>query len=872
VEGRQIREKFQAFFEERAHKRVPSASLIPPPGTGLLLTNAGMNQFIPYFLGQAQPPWPRATSVQKCFRALDLDNVGHTARHLTLFEMLGNFSFADYFKAESLSWGWELVTEGFGIDPGLLWATVYEDDDEAAGIWEDLGMPAVRIVRRGKEDNYWWTHAAGPAGPCSEIFVDRGSKYGPDGGPAADEERFIEIWNHVFMQDEVDDRENKLGDLPGKNVDTGASVERIALVTQDKPSFYETDVMWPLMEVVQSMSGKRYGDDERADVSMRIVAEHGRATTFLIADGVLPSNEGRGYVLRRMLRRMVSHARRLGVEASLGSALVDTTAALLGDAYPELRENHAFTVQVAASEEERFAGTLRQGMSLFVSSVGEAKTLGALSGDVAFRLHDTHGFPLELTMELAADEGLEVDGDRFVALMEEQRARGQAAAKKGIASEEVLAQLLSRVEPTRFVGYETTAADVRITGMIASSEVASEGDEVRVVLDSSPFYGEGGGQVGDVGLIRTSAGLIDVTDTQRAPGDVLVHVGVVRSGEVREGEEARAEVDEEFRTGTGRAHTATHIIHWTLRHLLGEHARQAGSFVAPGRLRFDFSNPSSVPREILEEAEYTANAKLAEDASVRAYETTMEYAKSQGAMALFGEKYGDLVRVVEIGDYSRELCGGTHVVHTGNVAVVKILGESSIGSGMRRIEALVGPEAIRHVNAERRLLEEIVSALGGGDLEGAPERARKAIERVKQLESELGKIRKGERGGAIDALAEAATLVEGVTLVVSEVPDMDADGLRELAQALRGKFDATEGGVVLGNAQGGRALLVAACTNALVSRGVTAPLLLEKAAAAVGGGAGGKPILGFAGGKNAGALRGALDAIPDRLRELLAGA
>lgn len=871
MEGRLIREKFLAFFEERDHKRVPSSSLIPPPETGLLLTNAGMNQFIPYFLGQAQPPWPRATSVQKCFRAVDIENVGHTARHLTLFEMLGNFSFADYFKAESLSWGMQLVTEGFGIDPDRLWATYFEGDEEAAGIWRDLGFPEERIVARGREDNYWWTHAAGPAGPTGEIFVDRGAAYGPEGGPAVDEERFMELWNHVFMQDEVDNHANKLGDLPGKNVDTGSSLERVAMVLQDKPSFYETDIMWPLMEAVQSLSGKTYGDDERADVSMRIVAEHGRATTFLIADGVLPSNEGRGYVLRRMLRRVVSHARRLGIESSLGAALVDTTVALLGDAYPELRENHAFVLQVASSEEERFAGTLRQGMSLFESSVAEAKSHGALAGDVAFRLHDTHGFPLELTAELAADEGLEVDRDRFEALMQEQRARGQAAAKKGLASEEVLAQLLARVEPTRFVGYETIAADVRITGMIAPSEVASEGDEVRVVLDSSPFYGEGGGQVGDIGLIRTSAGLIGVTDTQRAAGDVLVHVGIVRSGEVREGEEARAEVDEDFRTNTGRAHTATHVVHWTLRHLLGEHARQAGSYVSPGRLRFDFSNPTSVPRDVLDEAEYTANSKLAEDSAVRAYETTMEYAKSQGAMALFGEKYGDLVRVVEIGDYSRELCGGTHVGHTGNVAVVKILGESSIGSGMRRIEALVGPEAIRHVNTERRLLDEVVAALGGGDLEGAPERARKAIERIKQLESELGKIRKGERGGAVDALAETATLVEGVTLVVSEVPGMDADALRELALALRGKFDSKEAAIVLGNAQGERALLVAACTDALVSRGATAPLLLENAARSVGGGAGGKPILGFAGGKNSGALRGALDAIPIRLRELLTG-
>ncbi|MCJ7832015.1 MAG: alanine--tRNA ligase, partial [Actinobacteria bacterium] len=533
MDGRQIRETFLAFFEERGHKRVPSASLIPAPETGLLLTNAGMNQFIPYFLGQAQPPWPRATSVQKCFRTGDLDNVGHTARHCTLFEMLGNFSFADYFKRESLAWGWELVTEGFGIDPELLWATYYELDEETAEIWRDLGVPAERIVPRGKADNYWSTHAAGPAGPTGEIFVDRGSAYGPEGGPAIDEERFVEIWNHVFMQDEVDDQEVKIGDLPGKNVDTGASVERLAMVTQNAASFYETDVMAPLMEIVQSLSGKTYGADERDDVSIRIVAEHGRATTFLIADGVLPSNEGRGYVLRRMLRRMVSHARRIGISEAFTGRLVDASVEMLGDIYPELHENHAFTTQVASSEEERFAATLRQGMTLFETSVGDAQSSGNLSGDVAFRLHDTHGFPLELTMELAADEGLDVDRDRFAELMQEQRSRGRAATKKGLVSEEMLTQVLSRVEQTEFTGYETLDQDARIVGMIAPDEVAAEGDEVRIVLDRSPFYGEGGGQVGDQGVIKTPGGFVRITDTQRAPGDVLVHYGTVEAGEVR---------------------------------------------------------------------------------------------------------------------------------------------------------------------------------------------------------------------------------------------------------------------------------------------------------------------------------------------------
>ena len=851
MDGRAIRERFLAFFEERQHHRVASASLIPPPETGLLLTNAGMNQFIPYFLGQAEAPWPRATSVQKCFRTPDLENVGHTARHLTLFEMLGNFSFADYFKAESLAWGFELVTEGYGIDPEILWATAYEDDDECADLWQQIGIPVERIVRRGKKDNYWSTKAAGPGGPCSEIFVDRGSAYGPDGGPAVDEERFMEIWNHVFMQDLVDDQERKIGDLPGKNVDTGASVERLAIVTQGAPSFYETDIMWPLVEQVQSASGRIYGDDEQADVSIRIVAEHGRATTFLMADGVLPSNEGRGYVLRRMLRRLVSHARRLGIEEALTERLVDTTVEMLGDAYPELHENHAFVLHVAASEEDRFAGTLRQGMNLFESAPREGSKL---SGETAFKLHDTHGFPLELTMELAADEGLEVDRERFAELMDEQRSRAQASAKKGLVSEEALDDAIAAVgTPTTFVGYESLDADTTIVGLLGGDgEVAQEGDEVRVLLAVSPFYAEGGGQIGDRGQIRTPTGMIRVTDTQRAAGDVFVHSGIVESGEVRGGEDAHAEVDAEVRSSTARSHTATHVVHWTLRHLLGDHARQAGSLVAPGRLRFDFTHPSGVPLETIEEAEELANTRLADDDSVRAYETTMDFARSQGATALFGEKYGDIVRVVEIGDYSRELCGGTHVPHTGNVAVVRILGESSIGSAMRRIEALVGPDAIRGINAERRLLAAIVESLGGGDAEAAPERIHKVLEENKRLRNELGRFAATERAGRVDDLAARSERMGDVAFVGAVEDGLDADALRELAAQVRDRLDAANpsAAVVLGSALGGKALLVAAVSKDLAERGVTAPRLLEPGAKRVGGGAGGKPVLGFAGGKD----------------------
>ena len=875
MESDRIRETFLRFFEERGHRRVPSSSLIPPPESGLLLTNAGMNQFIPYFLGQAEPPWLRTASSQKCFRANDIENVGHTARHLTFFEMLGNFSFGDYFKAEAARFAFDLVTGGYGIDADRLWITVFETDDEAADIWVDqVGIPPDRIVRRGREDNYWWTHAAGPAGPCSEIYVDRGPAYGPDGGPAVDEERFMEIWNLVFMQEEVDDHEHVLRELPAKNIDTGSSLERVATVLQGVDTIFDTDLMRPLLEVAESLSGRRHGGDERTDVSLKVIAEHGRATTFLIADGVLPSNEGRGYILRRMLRRVVTHAQRLGVDGGVARPLVERTAEVMGRAYPELVENRDYILQVATSEEERFRATLRHAFVLFEEAAGRARDR-RLSGDDTFALHDTHGLNVELIQELAEDRGLAVDMDRFEQLMSEQRRRAKEATQKSSIAGDAVTEVAARVGPTEFVGYQRIEEDSVLAGLLvdgAPAERASEGADVRVILPVTPFYAEGGGQVGDRGVIRTRGGLIRVTDTQALGNGAIVHTGRVESGEVAAGEEAHAEVDPGARLATARSHTATHVLHWTLRHLLGEHARQAGSLVAPGRLRFDFSHHAAVPRDQLDEAEETANVRLADDDAVRAYETTLEYARSQGAIMLFGEKYGDVVRVVEIGDYSRELCGGTHVPHTGKVAVLRILHESSIGSGLRRVEALVGPDAIRHLSLERRLLEDVSEALGAGNPDEAPERARRAIERIKQVESELGRIRKVDRSAVIDALAGRAERVDGVALVVSAVAGEDANGIRELAEALRQRLEREGGGaVVLGVADGGAAKLAAAVTTSLVERGVTAPALLDPAARAVGGGAGGKPILAMAGGGNAGALEDALGVIPARLAELLAG-
>jgi alanyl-tRNA synthetase len=871
MRGAEIRESFLRFFEERGHKRVPSSSLIPPPESGLLLTNAGMNQFIPYFLGHAPAPFPRAVTVQKCFRALDIDNVGHTARHLTFFEMLGNFSFGDYFKRDSCAWGYELVTDVWGLSPDRLWVTVFETDDEAQEIWQDIGVPSERIVRRGVADNYWWTHAAGPAGPCSEIYVDRGARYGPEGGPEVDEERYVEIWNHVFMQDEVDDEMRFVGELPDKNIDTGSSLERVAMVLQDKDNIFETDLMRPLLDVVESVSGLQHGKEERTDVSLKVVAEHGRATTFLIADGVLPSNEGRGYVLRRMLRRVVSHARRLGLERDVMPSLVGATVERFGDAYPELIENRAYVEQVAASEEERFAGTLRQGMTLFDSEV--ARTPGRVSGDVVFKLHDTFGFPRELTAELASEAGLELDDARFDELMAQQRERAQAAVRQERAGED-LAGVAAESGRTEFVGYQALQGDGRVVAVLGERgrvEVAGDGDDVRVILNRTPFYAEQGGQIGDHGYLRTPTGIVRVVDTRFGPGDVIVHSGVVQSGEVRAGDDVHAEVDEVRREATARAHSATHIVHWTLRHVLGEHARQAGSLVAPGRLRFDFPHHSAVPSDLLDQAEELANTRVAEDATVKIYETTLEEAKNEGALALFGEKYGDFVRVAEIGDYSIELCAGTHVVHTGNIGLIRVAGEGSIGAGVRRVEAIVGPDALREINADRALFDDVLEALQIGDRQAAPERIRAILDQNRRLRAELAAVRKRDVADRAQGIASEAIDVDGARLVTRR-EDLAADELRGLAADAAGRLEGPGGAVVvLGSAVGGRALLVAASTPNVVARGAPAPALLAPAAAAIGGGAGGKPTLGTAGGPKGEAVDEALGLVAVRLEELLTG-
>ena len=589
----------------------------------------------------------------------------------------------------------------------------------------------------------------------------------------------MEIWKHVFTQDQVDAHAVVVGDLPKKNIDTGSSLERVAMVLQGKKSFFDTDLFTPLLDEVQSLSGRHYGSDERNDISIRIIGEHARATAFLVADGVQPSNEGRGYILRRMLRRVVSNARQLGVQGEVLRPLVGVVVEGFGEAYPELVENRAFIEQVLGSEEERFSATLRQGMTLFEEARERAEG-GRIGGADAFKLSDTFGFPIELTAELAADAGLTVDEPGFRELLEEQRARARAAVKKVEVGLDAGA-----VPPSEFVGYHQPEAESSIAMLLGDDrgalDVAQEGDEVLVFLDRTPFYAESGGQIGDEGEIRTHTGTIRVRDAQWAGPTSIMHIGAVSSGEVRPGQDVIAEIDRQRRAATARAHTSTHVVHWTLKHILGEHARQAGSLVAPGRLRFDFPHPSSVPVEVLEQAELEANRLLARDDAPNIFETSMSEAKALGAIMLFDEKYGDVVRVVEIGDYSRELCGGTHVERTGRIGVLRILHEGSIGSGMRRVEALVGPDALREINAERELLRGLVSALGSKDATAALDHARRVVDENRRLKNELGRLAQQQAAGRVDELAARAVVLDGVRLV-HDVQDSDADALRDLAQ------------------------------------------------------------------------------------------
>ncbi|MEU3355486.1 alanine--tRNA ligase [Streptomyces sp. NPDC037389] len=881
MESAEIRRRWLRFFEERGHTVVPSASLIADDPT-LLLVPAGMVPFKPYFLGEVKPPFPRATSVQKCVRTPDIEEVGKTTRHGTFFQMCGNFSFGDYFKEGAIKYAWELLTSpvadgGYGLEPERLWITVYLDDDEAERIWRDvIGVPAQRIQRLGKKENYWSMGVPGPCGPCSEINYDRGPEFGVEGGPAVNDERYVEIWNLVFMQYERGAGEGKedfpiLGDLPSQNIDTGLGLERLAMILQGVQNMYETDTLRVVIDKATELTGVQYGTAKNTDVALRVVADHMRTSTMLIGDGVTPGNEGRGYVLRRIMRRAIRNMRLLGATGPVVAELLDVVIRAMGQQYPELLTDRTRIETVALAEEAAFLKALKGGTNILDTAVTETKAAGGtiLSGDKAFLLHDTWGFPIDLTLEMAAEQGLSVDEDGFRRLMKEQRERAKAdakAKKTGHADLSAYREVADTSGETDFTGYTTTEGESTIVGLLVdgvSSPAATEGDEVEVVLDRTPFYAEGGGQLADQGRIKLHSGaVIEIRDVQKPVPGVHVHKGVVQVGEVTVGASAYAVIDVKRRRAIARAHSATHLTHQALRDALGPTAAQAGSENSPGRFRFDFGSPAAVPGSVLTDVEQRINEVLSSELDVHAEVMSLDEAKKAGAIAEFGEKYGERVRVVTIGDFSKELCGGTHVANTAQLGLVKLLGESSIGSGVRRVEALVGADAYNFLAKEHTVVAQLTELVKGRP-EELPEKISGMLAKLKDAEKEIERFRAEKVLQAAAGLAEGAKDIHGIALAIGRVPDgTGADDLRKLVLDVRGRIQGGRAAVVaLFTVANGRPLTVIATNEAARERGLKAGDLVRTAAKTLGGGGGGKPDVAQGGGQNPEVLDEAMAAV-----------
>lgn len=883
MQAREIRQKFLEYFQGEGHTIVPSSSLLPGNDPTLLFTNAGMVQFKDVFLGREKLPFLRAVSSQKCLRVSgkhnDLEEVGKTARHNTFFEMLGNFSFGDYFKRDAIIFGWEFLTEVMGIPQDRLWATVFRDDDEAFCLWQELaGLPAGRIVRLGEKDNFWAMGETGPCGPCSEIVYDRGEEYRCDAPTCAigqcDCDRWLELWNLVFMQFNRD-ISGKMTPLPKPSIDTGMGLERISSVLQGVDNIFKSDLLWPLIKTAEALSGREYADGD-GGMPFRVIADHTRACTFLISDGVFPANEGRGYVLRRILRRAVRFGKVLGLNEPFLYRLAPVVHEIMGDAYPELTENMEHIQKVIQVEEERFGQTLDQGMAILESIIEETRARGrsTIEGNKAFVLYDTYGFPLDLTEDVAAEAGLDVDRVGFQEAMNEQRRRARQAWEENLDARMGgdYSDAVKGLSPTTFLGYDVLSASVRVLAIISEGhrcEEAEEGREVNLVLEATPFYAEAGGQVGDTGmLINESEGFRGrVTDTIRAAGGITLHRVTIEAGIARPGMELTAEVHLDRRLAIQRHHTATHLLHRSLRELIGSHVSQAGSLVAPDRLRFDFSHFEGLSPEQLADVENLVNLKILEDIPVTAFATSLEDAQAAGAMALFGEKYSDQVRVVRISDFSLELCAGTHVARTGQVGAFLILSESSIGSGIRRIEAVAGLAAIKHIRQVEKWLSETASTLRGS-LPETPARARELVTRVKELEKENHLLSSRMATAAAQELLGQAVQVGDVKVIAARAPARDMETLRVMADTIRDRLGS--GIIILGAPADDKVLFVTSVTSDLVGRGVHAGQIISRVARRAGGGGGGRPEMAQAGGKNPALLAEALDEGIQAVRESIA--
>ncbi len=848
MDANQLRAAFTGYFASRGHEVVPSASLIPHDPT-VLFTIAGMVPFKPYFLAEQPAPWPRATTVQKCFRTVDIDIVGTTSRHCTFFEMLGNFSFGDYFKELAIPYAWGFVTEVLGVDADRLWITVHESDDEAAAVWADaVGVPAERIQRMG-DDNFWRMGDVGPCGPSSELYYDKGEAYGAPGGPVhGGAERFVEIWNLVFMQF------NRLADgsmeeLPKKNIDTGAGLERILPILQGTDSIFATDVLRPLVARAEALTGIAYGREQRADVGLRVLADHGRAMTMLVGDGVLPANDGRGYVLRRVIRRAVLAARRLGRATAVTPDLAETTVAVMGDTYPSLRDELEMIQDVLAREEAGFDRTLRTGLTLLEGTLDEVRAVGStvMPGEAAFRLHDTHGFPIELTEELAAESGLTVDRAASEDRMAEQRHRArQAARAPAAADEEGYRTLLEADGPTVFIGRSLLhyASPARVVGVLAGAEPGT----AEIFLDQTPFYAEGGGQVGDTGTIVTETGRAEVVDTVAVLPGLVAHRARV-TGELFRGQDALATIDAGRREAVRRNHTGTHLLHAALRSVLGDHVRQQGSLVAPDRLRFDFSHPGPLAPEEVRAVVGQANEDVLTDDHVQTSELPKGEAEALGAIAFFGDKYGDLVRVVRAGPHSLELCGGTHVDALGMIGPISIVSEGSIGANTRRIEAVTGIVTVERAQRRDALVQE-AAALLRVEPEGVVDALQKLLDRQRATDKELSRLRSSMV--AAEAAELARTAVLGV--VVARRDGRSPDELRGLVQAARGQVGVRV--AVVGGVPDAGGVAIAAATGGDPDAGA----LVKRLGAVVGGGGGGSAEVAVAGGRDPARLDEALSA------------
>ncbi len=873
----EIRQRFLDFFQERDHLILPSFSLIPEDDPGLLLIGAGMAPLKSYFTGEKTPPKTRIVTCQKCIRTPDIEEVGKTARHATFFEMLGNFSFGDYFKRESIAWGYEFVTEVLNLEEEKVWVSVYHEDDEAYDIWADeIGIPKEKIVKLGKEDNFWEI-GEGPCGPCSEIYYDRGLEYGCGGAdckPGCDCDRFFELWNLVFTQFNKDANGNYTT-LEQKNIDTGAGLERLAVIMQGASSIYEIDVIKPILDYICRISSKDYGKKEKDDVSLRIITEHVRSVTFMIGDGVLPSNEGRGYVLRRILRRAARHGKLLGIEKTFMPEMSKVVIDIMKDAYPELKEREEYITKIIQIEEERFLETVEQGMEILRGYIDDLKKSGEniLDGSLAFKLYDTYGFPIDLTREILFEEGVKVDEDGFTACLEEQRERARKAQVTSSSMIQSLGEIkeLEKIS-SEFLGYDTLECEGIVKGIVKGNKLVDkaevddgEDEKAKLILDKTPFYAESGGQVGDQGEIKGDDFTAIVEDTFYTPFEQPIHQIKIIEGSIGTGDKIRCEIYRKRRESIKKNHSATHLLHHSLRNILGAHVEQAGSLVAPDRLRFDFTHFEGITKDELSKIEKQVNSLIWENLPVQVTVTDFDKAKEMGAISLFGEKYEDKVRIVQMGS-SMELCGGTHVDTTGEIGLFKIISESGVGAGLRRIEAITGEKAFEYLNSNLEKVQEISALLKTGE-EAVVEKVEETLEDLNSKEKELQDLRENQRKTEVEEFLNNVTKVDGVYILAQKVEDGDLDSMRKIGDQIKNKLNS--GVVVLGSSDDKKVQFISMVTKDLTERGIHAGNLVKKVAEITGGGGGGRPAMAQAGGKKPEKLNEALDMVPDLVKEQL---